>query len=359
MVQKTIFTGNSTLGGAGLDWNMQILNATNPTDSLGNAHLQMGYVKQITSKFVQMPSKNGSFTVQSQVYNRSSSAMPPTNGMVPAPNPGMVTPPFYVWNQNASRIVETNSTWNVEIVGGFNGTRTPKGPYDIQLNVYDSSGNSINFGYIAWEGTKSPVRKVAVGRVGLVSGGYGESWTFGKTDLQGNIIYSVAKGAPWKIVVNLTAAEFSNVTLGFRLDDNVKTFVNVTGWYTRTITEYGGWVNNSTSGTYYWNSSAPVTRTEKAFGPHQEEQWLWIPHRHVVNVTNSFWNFTSQKMQLVNATQDIMDEWLILIYDHTTQEFSLKQGYKYSSYDPVLAQQRQLLVLQDLNTSDPTTRFYS
>ncbi|MCJ7766863.1 Ig-like domain-containing protein [Candidatus Bathyarchaeota archaeon] len=200
---------------------------------------------------------------------------------------------------------------------------------------------------------------MAVGRVGLVSGGYGESWTFGKTDLQGNIIYSVAKGAPWKIVVNVTAAEFSNVTIGLRLVDNIKTFVNVTDWYDRTITEFGGWVNNSTSGTYYWNSSMPVTRREKVFGSHPQEQWIWIPHSHVVNVTNSFWNFTSQKNQLVNGTQTIMDEWLFLIYDHNAQQFSLKEGYQYSSYDAMLRQQRQFLVLQALNTSDPTTGFYN
>jgi len=366
-IQKAIFTGNSTLGGAGLDWHMDILNATNPLDTLGWAHLRMGYVNQILSKYVPGNVKNGSFHVESQVFNRSEMAMLEGMGKLPSEGGqstsmypgGTITPPFYVWNKNASRVIETDITWIIEIVGGFNATRTPKGPYNVQLEIYDSSGNRIDFGYMAWEGTKSPYRQVAVGRPGLVFGGYGETWIFGKYDMKNQTIYSVARGAPWKMVVDVTAADFANVTIGFRLNDNIRTFVNVTNWYTRTTTEYGGWVYNSSSGTYYWNSSVPVARTEQVFGPHQEERWLWIPHKHRVNVTDSFWNFTTQRMELVQRTQEIWDEWMYLIYDKAADQFSVKQGYRYWSYDPALQRSREFVVLQDLNTSDPTTGFYN
>ncbi len=281
-------------------------------------------------------------------------------GPGPGPGPGPnLSRSFYTLNRAESYVNETATDWTIRIVGKFNATITPQGPYNVNIEVFNSHQDRIDFGYAAWAAEASPWRMIAVGKPGLVYAGFNEFWNFGKYDMRNQTVYSIARGSPFIMRVNVTSSNLANVTLAIDLDDNIKTYVNVTNWHMETRTEYGGWQYNASSGTYYWNSSVPVLRAEQVYGPYQEERWLWLPHRHRVNVTDRYWNYTTGADTLQNRTMEIWGEKMYFIYDHATQSFTVKQGYSYWSYDPALGYSREFQVLRPLNTSDLATRFFS
>jgi hypothetical protein len=350
-VKKTIFTGNMTLGRAGVNWNTE-LRAKNGSE-IGFAHCRMVYINEMVTPYW---NESDTWHVESFVFNRSESLAPPNEPLPPMEKGGEIS--FYNFDKDASTVVETSEMWRIEIVGSFNATTTPVGPFWVDLEVTDSWDNWIDFGYSAWTGKISPHRMIAVGKPGLVYSGFGDTWTFEKLDMENKPVYSVARGALWKMRVNVTSSDLVNVTLAFDLDWGVKTYVNVTGWYQKTVTEYGGWMYNETSGTYYWNDTVPVTRTQEVYGPHLEERWTSVPHEHWVNVTRQYWDPMTGEERYENVTE-FAPEKLYLIYDHATRNFTVKQGYSYWSYDPGLRREREYLFLYPVNTSDPTTRFYN
>ena len=115
---------------------------------------------------------------------------------------------------------------------------------------------------------------------------------------------------------------------------------------------------NEHSGTYYWNSTVPVTRTEQVFGPHLEERWINVQHDHQVNVTRQYWDPETNEPKLVTEQQWVQDR-LFLVYDHATHSFDVKQGYSYWAYDENLLRDREFQVLYPVNASDPSTQFYN
>jgi len=350
-VKKTIFTGNKTLGRAGLQWHAEI-RSQNGTIT-GNANCKMVYVNKMLTKYW---NETNTWHVESFVFNQSKTTAP--MGQPPTPPEQTQQLTFYQFNRNASRSIETSEAWAIEIVGTFNATTTPVGPYWVNLEVTDSSDSWIDFGYQAWEGKTSPNRMVAVGRAGFTYGGFQDFWTFEKLDMENKPVYSVSKGAPWKTRFNVTSSQLDNITIGLDLDWNVKTYVNVTGPYQTTVTERGGWMYNETSGTYYWNSTVLVTRTTQVFGPHLEERWTHVSHDHRVNVTRQYWDPVTGEQRFVNETF-FANERMYLVYDHATHTFKVKQGYSYWGYDQELRRDREHVFLYPLNTSDPTTRFYN
>jgi len=265
---------------------------------------------------------------------------------------------FYQYDEELSNLTETAEMWRIEIVGSFDAEKTPVGPFWVDLEVTDSWDNWIDFGYSAWAGKVSPHRQVAVGRPGLVFGGWEDTWTFEKLDMENKSVYSVSRGAPWKMRVNVTSSDLVNVTLAFDLDWGVKTYVNVTRWYRTTEPDTGGWMYNETSGKYYWNSTVQFTRTVERYGEHPEERWTHVPHERWVNVTRHYWDPISGEDKLETVTE-FAHEKLFLVYDYASGNFTVRQGYSYWSYDPELHRDRDYLVLYDLNVSDPTTRFYN
>jgi hypothetical protein len=350
-VKKTIFTGNVTLGRAGLNWHAD-LRSENGT-RIGAADLRMVYINEINTHYW---NESDTWHVESFVFNESEVLAPP--GEPPPPIEENKQISFYHFDKELSTVTETDEMWIIEIVGSFDPTTTPVGPFWVDLEVTDSRDSWIDFGYVAWEGKTSPHRMVAVGKPGLIYGGFWDTWTFEKLDMENNSIYSVSKGAPWKMRINVTSSELVNVTVGFDLPWEVKTYVNVTGWYEKPVTEIGGWMYNETSGTYYWNSTVPVTRVKQVYGPHLEERWTHFEHGREINVTRQYWDPETGEERLETFTEWVQDR-MYLIYDHSTHTFSVKQGYSYWSYDPNIRRDREYLVLYPLNTSDPTTRFYN
>ncbi len=350
-VQKNIFTGNVTLGRAGLNWHMDILSQNG--SYAGFADCRMVYVNEIVTEYW---NESDVWHVESSLFNESEVIYGPEKPAQPM-DMGMQNS-FYIFDEGLSNVTEFEQMWMIEIVGSFNETITPKGPFSVNLEVTDSNEQWIDFGYSAWAGKNSPNRMIAVGKPGLNYGGFDETWSFEKLDMENNTVYSVSRGALWKMRVIVTAHDLKNVSVGFDLDYGLKTYVNVTDWYQKTITEYGGWMYNATAGTYYWNSSVPVTRTIQVYGPHLEECWISTnPIARVVNVTRQYWNGTER--YFINTTEQICNERMYLVYDHTTQQFSMKQGYSYWSYDPKVDYEREFTFLEPLNTSNPATRFYN
>jgi len=350
-VKKTIFTGNTTLGRAGLDWHKE-LREENGTH-IGEAHCRIFYINEMTTHYW---NESDTWHMESFVFNRSDIIAPPEEPPFPKEEGDHVS--FYTFFEDSSSIEETGDSWIIQIAGSFDTEKTPVGPFWVNLEVTDSLDNWIDFGYVAWEGKTSPHRMVAVGRPGLMYGGFWDTWTFEKLDMENNPVYSVSRGAPWKMRINVTSAELSNITIGFELDWDVKTYVNVTGWYKTTITEYGGWICNETSGTYYWNSTVPVSRVEDVYGPHLEERWTHVEHGRQVNVTRQYWDPATQEERL-ETFEEYVQERMYLIYDHSTHSFEVKQGYSYWSYDPSVRREREHLILYSVNASDPTARFYN
>jgi hypothetical protein len=349
-VKKSIFIGNTTLGQVGLNWHAK-LRSENGTE-LGEANCRMFYVNEMDTPYW---NESNTWHVESFVFNGSDILAPP--GESPPPMEGKQVS-FYHFDEELSSVAETDKMWIVEIVGYFDPTNTPIGPFWVNLEVTDSRDSWIDFGYVAWEGRVLPNRMVAVGKPGLIYGGFGDTWLFEKLDMENNPVYSVSRGAPWKMRINVTSSELVNITIGMELPWGVKTYVNITDWYQTTVTEYGGWMYNETSGTYYWNSTMPVTRTKQVYGPHLEERWTQFEHGREINVTRQYWDPETGEERLETSIEHVQEK-MYLIYDHSTHSFSVKQGYSYWSYDPNLRRDREYLVLYSLNTSDPTTRFYN
>src|SRR3972149_6162204 len=347
-IQKSIFVGNTTLGRAGLQWNTE-LRTQNGTIS-GNANCRMVYINKMETKFW---NESNAWHVESFVHNQSEK-MP----IGQPPIPEMQQNSFYEFDDELSRVIESSELWRIEIVGSFNTTSTPMGPYWVNLEVTDQTDSWIDFGYRAWQGNKSPNRMVAVGKPGFIYGGFQNAWSLEKLDMENNPVLSVSKGAKWKMRFNVTSSELENVTVGLDLARNVKKFVNVTGWYQQIVTQQGGWMYNETSGTYYWNSTVPVTRTEQVFGPHLEERWINVQHNLQINVTRQYWDPETNEPRLVTEQQWVQER-LFLVYDHATHSFDVKQGYSYWAYDENLLRDREFQVLYPVNASDPSTQFYN
>jgi hypothetical protein len=350
-VQKTIFTGNSTLGRAGLQWHLE-LRTKNGTPS-GQANIKMVYVRRMETKYW---NETDSWHIESFVFNQSEvSAMP---GQPPPPPEEMGQHSFYIFDKASSKITESEDAWQIEFVGSFDADKTPIGPYWVDLEITDQYDSWVDFGFQAWEGKMAPHRMIAVGKPGVGFGWFMDSWTLKKLDMENRFIYSVSKGVLWKIRINVTSSQLENITIGFDLDWGMKTFVNVTSWYSKPVIQRGGWMFNETSGTYYWNSTVEVSQIEQVFGPHVEERWVWVPHGREINVTRQYWDPETGEEKIVTETF-FANEKLFLVYDHSTHSFSVKQGYSYWGYDPELRHDREFIVLYDLNTSDPTTKFYN
>ena len=265
---------------------------------------------------------------------------------------------FYQFNPELSNITETALGWRIQFFGAFNNS-TPIGPYWANLQISDQYNNFIDVNSQSGQSSLSNNRQIAIGRAGFVYGGLQDYWTFEKLDMQNNPLLSVSKGAKFKMQLNVTSSQFSNATIGLNIPWNIQESVNVTGWYQKVVTEQGGWMYNDSSGSYYWNNTVQVTRNQQVWGPHLEQRWISVPNNnHQITISNKMWNPVTNRDEI--TTQQIwVQNQLLMIYNQATQSFDLKIGYIYSSYDADLQQQVQYSVLNPINSSDPSSQFFT
>ena len=346
-IQKSIFVGNSTLGQAGLICNTN-LRSDNGT-STGNADCKLMYVNNIQQGNF---NQTNTWNIYSNIYNQTTA---PTQG--PPPQFQQQTG-FYQFNPQLSNITETALGWRIQIVGAFNSS-TPIGPYWVNLQITDQYNNQIDVNSQAGQAGVFNNRQIAVGQAGFVFGGMQDYWTFDKLDMQNNPLLSISKGAKFKMQLNVTSSQFQNATIGLNMPWNVQEYVNVTGWYQKVVTEQGGWMQNVSSGTYYWNSTVEITRNQQVWGPHLEQRGISLPNNnHQISIQNKQWNPVTNRDEIV--TQQIMvQDQLLMMYNQATQSFDLKKGYTYSSYDAISQQQIQYSVLNPINASDPASQFFN
>jgi hypothetical protein len=355
-VQKSIFVGNATLGQAGVQW-MADLRSENGTIT-GSANCRMMYVNVMQYNDVNKMQQNNwtetnTWHIESSINNQTGNG---NIGQPPQPQPQQIG--FYQFNSQLSNITETDLGWRIQIVGFFNSS-TPIQPYSVNLQITDQYNNWIDVNSQSGQGNASPNRMVAVGEPSFMYGGSQDTWAFEKLDMQNNPVLSISKGAKWKMRFNVTSAQFSNITVGINLPWNIQEYVNVTGWYQQVVSEQGGWVYNDTSGTYYWNDTVPVTRSEQFYGPHLEQRWITLQNNnHQVNVTNQMWDPTTNANIIVTQQQCVSDQ-LYLIYNQATQSFDIKVGYCYNSYDVNLQRYVNYQVLNPINASDPSSKVYT
>src|SRR4030066_1069617 len=126
-IQKNIFVGNTTLGRAGLQWNTE-LRAQNGTTN-GNANCRMVYINKMETKYW---NESNTWHVESSVFNQSANSKTPGQ---PQPAQPMQQSSFYQFDYASSLVIETSESWRIEIVGSFNSTSTPIGPYQVNLEV--------------------------------------------------------------------------------------------------------------------------------------------------------------------------------------------------------------------------------
>ena len=326
----------------------------------GNANLRMMYVNMMQyNNFDKMQQNN---SVETNTWHIDSSINNQTGngniGQPPQPKPQPQQTGFYQFNSQLSNITETELGWRIQIVGFFNSS-TPMQPYSVNLQITDQYNNWIDVNSQSGQGTTSSNRMVAVGEPSFMYGGSQDTWAFEKLDMQNNPVLSISKGAKWKMRFNVTSAQFSNITVGINLPWNIQEYVNVTGWYQQVVTEQGGWMYNDTSGTYYWNSTALITRNQQVYGPHLEQRWISLQNNnHQINVTKQMWDPATNTNKIMTQQQYVSDQ-LYLIYNQATRSFAIKVGYCYSSYDVNLQRQVNYQVLNPINESDPSSKVYS
>jgi hypothetical protein len=345
-IQKNIFTGNATLGQAGLNWGTNII-SQNGTIT-GNANCNMMYVNSMQQQGF---NQTNTWQIFSNINNNTLSD-------VKSPNQPMPQSGFYQFNSQQSSITETAEGWRIQIVGFFNSS-TPVSPYWVNLRITDQYNNGMDVNSQAAQNSQSNNRQVAVGQAGFVYGGYQEFWTFEKLDMENNPLLSISKGTEWKMRLNITSSDFQNATLGLCLPNGIQQYVNVTGWYQQVTTQHGGWMYNSDSGTYYWNSTVEVTRNEQVYGPHLEQRWINLPdNNHQFNVTDNQYNPVTNKNELTTHEINVQSQ-LMLIYNHQTNIFEMKKGYIYQSYDQTQQKYMQYQVLSPIDVSDAATQFFN
>ena len=351
-INKAVFAGMTkggsevTLGRTGLHWHMNLKDPENGTE-LGWASVDMMYVYNSSTHDWK---EADTWHVSSMMYNKSSVVT--DMGKPPQPE---AEQNFFVWDESNSSTTEDYLKWTIEFVGFFNETVTPTGPFWVNLEVTDSQNNWIDFGYAAWSSGVSPNRGVAVGVPGLFFGGYDETWSFQKLDVENRTVYSVSRGSLWKMRVNVTSDDLANVTLAMHLPWDMVTYVNRTDWHQETRIEKGGWLYNETAGTYYWDPDVNVTSTVQVYGPFLEKHWIHTtrePKR--VGVTRRI-----DDNNFIEETIEVWPDKIFLVYDHVTHSFTMKQGYSYWAYDPDRGYDRDYTVMEPVNTSDPATRFYN
>jgi hypothetical protein len=355
-VQKSIFVGNATLGQAGLQW-MGALRSENGTIT-GNANLRMMYVNMMQynnfDKTQQNNWETNTWHIDSSIINQTGNG---NIGQPPQPKPQQPQTGFYQFNSQQSNVTETELGWRIQIVGFFNSS-TPMQPYSVNLQITDQYNNWVDVNSQPGQGTSSSNRMVAVGEPSFMYGGSQDTWAFEKLDAQNNPVLSISKGAKWKMRFNVTSSQFSNITVGINLPWNIQEYVNVTNWYQKVVTEQGGWMYNDTSGTYYWNSTALITRNQQVYGPHLEQRWTSLQNNnHQINVTNQMWDPATNTNKIMAQQQYVSDQ-LYLIYNQATRSFAIKVGYGYSSYDVNLQRYVNYQVLNDINASDPSSKVY-
>jgi hypothetical protein len=274
-LKKSLFTENTTLGAVSVIWqgNYKAENGT----IIGSSSMTMTYIsKNMTPGYY-----NSSSNSSSSWYIESRTSPIGNNNTSTLSN-------FYVFNSALSHVNETDEEWIIDVVGYLNSS-TPIMPYYTFMPIKNNFNNQIN-------GGEDRARYIFVGKANEKA----PTWTFEKLDVQNNLIMSVSTGAEWKMRINVSSTQFSNITI-----------------------------------------EVPMC-TEP----------------HPVNVTVQAYNSTTHRFYLKNEEQWVQDK-LFLIYNQTNHDFYVMQGYVSFAYDINTQSNQEFRILSYFNVSDTTNQYYN
>ncbi|MHA1861577.1 MAG: hypothetical protein ACTSVM_04715, partial [Candidatus Ranarchaeia archaeon] len=331
IIPKAIFTSGSTLGFGGFraeyrSQNGSVYAEINAGYALNISYMGMGFESDWYAE--------SQLSKTNETWDDYYGGMPGSGGGSYQFSGFNIIGPIYEFNESLSSF--TNDTirdqYVIEIAGKLNDT-APFGAYRFSVAALDSDFNFIDAGYsnraIDWDDL---VKQIGVGEpVSSIVSIWG-TWDFQKYDMLNRTILSVNRDEDFQMIFDITSNNLANVTLVIDMPFNVKVTQELYGWHTELQTVQGGWVYNSTLGTYVWDPDTNFTLHEEVFGPYTMEYLESIPweNRSVeVEVVNDYWD-ESGTMHLVKEKQTF-PVCLYLIYDDTMQSFSSKWGITYST----------------------------
>ncbi|UCE11041.1 MAG: hypothetical protein JSW61_03665 [Candidatus Thorarchaeota archaeon] len=211
----------------------------------------------------------------------------------------------------------------------------PQGLYELNMWGNDDQGQSISTqNYMTgWE-----FRGIAVGipPSEAYTYSYGGSYTLQKLDLDGDPVYSLSRGQDFVMRFNVAGQTPDWVSLGYQIPDGLEVPVNITGDHYELVTEYGGWVYNSTLETYVWDDTVPVTYMDYVFGTYESRQWIETGLSEDIKGYRLewFWDEATQTewYDVVYGDLYVYEQEMRYIYNSTSDDWETYYHYVYYEY---------------------------
>ena len=249
------------------------------------------------------------------------------------PYGGYGTAEFFTLDKSQTTVIETSDEYLITIVGQFNNL-TPKGIYDVWLQIYDNESNYLSgWSSYSLETGESLFQRVAIGgpwsEVEVYYDiMYGGTYIAEILNTEYELIHTIGINQTFIIRLNITGIsdeDFSNASVTTRIW-SIKTYVNKTGWHDEYRIYHGGWVYNETLGTYVWDPNATIITREWVYGTYLEEQYIWLGKKF--NVTYYEWNETTGEYYPEQG-EYWAEPIFVIFYNNTDGTYSCFLAYEY------------------------------
>ena len=204
----------------------------------------------------------------------------------------------------------TNSTDEFNYYFNFISSFTDDAPrmlFTIGMMVFDDKWNQIaSYNYASR--SEEQGLAVAVPPDEAWSYSYGGSYTLHETTLDGEVLYSVTRGADFVMRFNISGDAPEFVQLGFEIPTDVAIQVERLDWHWEIVTETGGWVFNDTLDTYVWNATAEIVTEKYVYGNFTEYTFPETGNYEDIWVRQAQWNDTLGYYEIRNVSAKVFRE---------------------------------------------------
>ncbi|MGY5854512.1 MAG: hypothetical protein RTU92_13170, partial [Candidatus Thorarchaeota archaeon] len=217
-----------------------------------------------------------------------------------------------------------SNAYYVTFVVSFNDA-VPLGLYELNLDVSDSDWNS--YGSYNRMDYKRTAMAIGLHPDDAYSYTYDGRYTLEKFDLEGNDLYTVTRGDDFIVRFNITGNTPESVEFRFYVPDYIDRIVNVTGYYSVPVTEYGGWVFDEIQKTYVWDPVVEVTVMKDVYGVHSYREPIETGTRF--EYTYRWLNETSLE---VESWQSSTNKEYVVKWNQSTDSFDYFLYYSWCTY---------------------------
>jgi hypothetical protein len=159
---------------------------------------------------------------------------------------------------------------------------------------------------------------------------------------------------------HVLSSDLQNITIRLDVPSYAAIEKEYTGWHPELVTTIGGWVYNSTTDSYDWDSTAEVSQWTDVWGTYTVEEWgeVNLPTR-TINRSSAWYDEFAQEW-INNTWQEIQTADLYLVYD-ISSGFSIHQGFETETWvtDPWGGYYRRSFILEPINTSYSNLLIYA